>query len=102
MGFGQACAGSRLAMRAKEWTVRIQLTEDGDDTSARAELTADDGARLTGDGHARRNPSDPSVPVIGDELAVARALADLSEKLAMITKRDIADSAETPVASRSW
>ncbi|HEX4813811.1 MAG TPA: DUF1876 domain-containing protein [Nonomuraea sp.] len=89
-------------MRAKEWTVRIQLTEDGDDTSARAELTADDGTRLSGDGRARRNPSDPSVPVIGDELAVSRALADLAEKLAVITQRDIAGSAETPAGSRSW
>jgi hypothetical protein len=32
-------------------------------------------------GRARRNPADPNVPRIGEELAVARALADLSHHL---------------------
>ncbi|QYC43439.1 hypothetical protein Nocox_29275 [Nonomuraea coxensis DSM 45129] len=89
-------------MRAKEWTVRIELTEDGDDTAARAELVTDDGVEMEGQGRARRNPSDPAVPLIGDELAVSRALADLAERLALTTQRDIAASAETPAPGRSW
>lgn len=89
-------------MKAKEWTVRIQLTEDGDDTSARAALTTGDGTEVTGTGHARRNPSDPAVPMIGDELAASRALADLAERLAVITQREIAGSADSPAPGRSW
>ncbi|MDP4508172.1 dsRBD fold-containing protein [Nonomuraea turcica] len=89
-------------MKAKEWNVRILLTEDGDDTAARAALTTDDDTVITGNGRARRNPSDPAVPEIGDELAAARALADLAERLAVITQRDIASSADFPTSSRSW
>ncbi|MGW5160511.1 DUF1876 domain-containing protein [Nonomuraea wenchangensis] len=89
-------------MRAKEWNVRLELTEDGDDTSARAELVTDDGVEVTGQGRARRNPSDPSVPMIGDELAASRALADLAEQLALTTRRDIASSVETSTPNRSW
>ncbi|MGI5288745.1 DUF1876 domain-containing protein [Nonomuraea polychroma] len=89
-------------MKEKEWNVRILLTEDGDDTAARAALTIDDGTVIRGDGRARRNPSDPAVPEIGDELAASRALADLAERLAVITQRDIASSADFPAQSRSW
>ncbi|MFI7698705.1 DUF1876 domain-containing protein [Nonomuraea sp. NPDC049480] len=89
-------------MKAKEWTVRIELTEDGDDTAARAALTTGDGTEITGNGRARRNPSDPMVPEIGDELAASRALADLAEHLAVITQRDIAGSADAPAPIRSW
>ncbi|ETK32849.1 dsRBD fold-containing protein [Microbispora sp. ATCC PTA-5024] len=77
-------------MEAKQWTIQIHITEDGDATSARAVLTTRDGAHLAGVGHARRNPIDRSVPEIGDELAAARALADLAGKLMAATSQDIA------------
>ncbi|WP_030925003.1 DUF1876 domain-containing protein [Streptosporangium amethystogenes] len=80
-------------MEAKQWTVQIYITEEGDDTSARALLTTKDDTHLTGIGHARRNPVDQSVPEIGDELAVARALADLAERLRTVTAEDIAQVA---------
>lgn len=95
-------AGQPVGMDTKEWTVRIQVTEDGDDTSARAALSSDDGAELTGIGRARRNPSDPPAPEIGDELAVSRALADLADKLAVTAQHDIAGSVNSPSSSRSW
>lgn len=81
--------------------VQIYLTEDGDDTRARAVLTTRDSAGLAGSGRARRHPSDPAVPEIGDELAASRALADLAERLAVITQRDIRESAGSPVPARS-
>ena len=37
--------------------------------------------RYAGWGRARRNPTDPAIPQIGEELASARALADLSHRL---------------------
>ncbi|GAA2204556.1 hypothetical protein GCM10009850_004230 [Nonomuraea monospora] len=90
-------------METKEWTVRISLAEDGDDTSARATLTTGDGESVTGTGRARRNPADPSQPRIGDELAASRALADLAQRLAVITSHDISESdAESPAPTRSW
>jgi hypothetical protein len=62
------------------WTVEIVFSEDDDRTRADARLRA--GQRsLTGWGRARRNPDDPDVPVIGEELAAARALSDLAHRL---------------------
>ncbi|MGW0805447.1 dsRBD fold-containing protein [Nonomuraea sp. NPDC002799] len=91
-------------MEAKEWNVRIHLAEDGDDTSARATLTTGDGTQVTGTGRARRNPADPAKADIGDELAAARALADLADKLAVIARRDISGSTDAgpPSPGRSW
>ncbi|MEU1296836.1 DUF1876 domain-containing protein [Streptomyces sp. NPDC005840] len=81
-------------MRAKEWTTRIYLTEDGDETRARAVLTTqdswrDDTPRLVGRGTARRNPVDRTVPEIGDELAAGRALEDLAIRLHDVAADDI-------------
>ncbi|MET7339358.1 dsRBD fold-containing protein [Nonomuraea sp. NPDC005650] len=89
-------------MEAKQWTVQVYISEDGDDTCARAVLTTRDDTGLTGTGRAHRNPADPSVPEIGDELAAARALADLAGKLAVVTQRDIAEIASSPAPGRSW
>lgn len=62
------------------WTVEIIFTEDDDRTRADARLGA--GTRvLNGWGRSRRNPLDPDVPAIGEELAAARALSDLSHQL---------------------
>jgi hypothetical protein len=60
--------------------IAITFEEDGDHTEARASITLR-GATFTGRGRARRNPGDPAVPVIGEELAAARALSDLAHHL---------------------
>ena len=52
-------------MEATQWTVQIYLTQERGDTTARAVLTTRDATRLTGTGHARRNPADPAVPGSG-------------------------------------
>ena len=67
-------------MSEKIWTVNVVLTEEGDLTRADAivEGAAD---QVRGFGRAKRAPHDPSVPLIGDELAAARALSDLAHKL---------------------
>jgi hypothetical protein len=86
-------------MEAKQWTVQIYITEDGDDTEARAVLTTGDtgdtGATgsVTGRGHARRNPIDRPVPEIGDELAASRALEDLAIRLHDVAADDIVELA---------
>ena len=62
------------------WHVEIGFTEDRDHTRADAVLDLA-GRHYHGFGQAKRAPEDPSVPVIGEELAAARALSDLSHQL---------------------
>jgi hypothetical protein len=64
----------------QNWQVDIAFTEDGDRTRADAILELA-GQRYHGWGRAKRAPEDPSVPVIGQDLAAARALSDLSHQL---------------------
>lgn len=74
---------------AKHWTIDVHIDEFDERTRAKARLHNRDETKLVGVGLARLNPSDGNVPEIGDELAVARALADLSHKLLDATVADI-------------
>jgi Domain of unknown function (DUF1876) len=65
---------------SKVWTVEIVLEETADETEAKATLENRD-VHAGGWGRARRNPADPEVPRVGEELAAARALNDLAHKL---------------------
>jgi Domain of unknown function (DUF1876) len=67
-------------MADQMWRVSVAFTEDGDRTRADATLELA-GERFHGYGQAKRAPQDPNVPVIGHDLAAARALSDLSHKL---------------------
>ena len=67
-------------MPDQSWSVGIAFTEDGDRTRADAILELA-GQRFHGYGQAKRAPDDPRVPVIGQDLAAARALSDLSHQL---------------------
>jgi hypothetical protein len=64
----------------KIWTAEIVLDETPDRTDAYVTLRTGD-AECTAEGHARRNPHDPNVPRIGEELAAARALSALASDL---------------------
>jgi hypothetical protein len=70
------------------WRVEIGFTEEDDRTRADAilELASE---RFHGFGQAKKAPQDPSVPVIGEELAASRALADLSHQLVEAAVRRI-------------
>ena len=74
---------------AKHWTVDVYIDEFEERTRAKARLHTRDETHLVGVGLARLNPADANVPEIGDELAVARALADLAHKLLDATVTDI-------------
>jgi Domain of unknown function (DUF1876) len=67
-------------MPDQTWRVNVAFTEEGDRTRADAvlELASE---RYHGFGQAKRAPADPSVPVIGQDLAAARALSDLAHQL---------------------
>ncbi|RVW03291.1 DUF1876 domain-containing protein [Rhodococcus spongiicola] len=83
-------------MDAKQWTVDISIDEHERQTRSTARLRTQD-TTVVGVGLARRNPSDRNVPEIGDELATARALADLSHQLIDATVNDIEGITHAPV-----
>ncbi len=64
----------------KVWSVEILIGEGSEETEAEAVVHLGE-RRFAGWGRARRNPVDPQVPRVGEELASARALADLAHKL---------------------
>jgi hypothetical protein len=65
----------------KRWSVEIFIGEDDGRTYAEARLHTELGDRLLGVGRAWLSPADHDVPEIGDEVAVARALSELSTRL---------------------
>ena len=58
----------------------IHLTEDESNTMATAVLDLR-GDHFEATGLARRNPIDPPRPLIGEELAIARALRKLEDQM---------------------
>ncbi len=76
-------------MATTQWTISVDIDEEEDNTLAEVTLRSSAGLEVTGVGRANRNPMDPDVPEIGDELAIARALGNLSERLLHRTERDI-------------
>ena len=75
---------------SKQWSVTVDIDEEEGMTLAEAKLHTPAGHEVTGVGKANRNPLDPDVSDIGDELAVARALSNLAERLRHTAERDIA------------
>ena len=80
-----------------KWHVDIEFSEDDIHThaSARAHLTGDDSIATTGD--AYRNPRDPSLPMIGEEIAAARALIALGTELLHAASARIEQGTHHPV-----
>lgn len=64
----------------KDVELSIHLNEDDKDTVATAVLDLR-GEHFEAIGSARRNPIDPPLPAVGEELAIARALATLERDL---------------------
>ncbi|MGA5824040.1 dsRBD fold-containing protein [Kitasatospora sp. NPDC094028] len=75
--------------RTKQWTLRVDLFEEGDVTKVHAVLDTGDN-RLESRTVAHRNPHDPPVPEIGDEYAAARALIDVGNQLLRAGRTDAA------------
>ena len=78
------------------WQVGITFTEDDERTRADAILELA-GQRFHGWGQAKRAPEDPTVPVVGEELAAARALSDLPHQLLHAAARRIEEWEHKPV-----
>jgi hypothetical protein len=85
----------------KRWTVDVFIDEDEGRTYADARLHTGADTHLVGVGRARLNPADRNIPEIGDELAAARALSDLSQVLLVTATTDIEAVTATPAVSRA-
>lgn len=84
-------------MFAKTWHVELFVHEEGDDTTVHAVLHGDTATHPEGLGRARRAPSDPSLPHVGDEIAAARALRALADALLSTAAEDIEAVEHHPV-----
>lgn len=60
--------------------IKVEVDQDVEHTEATAIIKIG-GREFAGFGRAKRNPSDPNVPMVGEELALARALSELSHHL---------------------
>jgi Domain of unknown function (DUF1876)/Domain of unknown function (DUF1918) len=87
-----------VTRHVRSWRVEVDLFEAADQTSAHAVLTAESPKRLDARGTAQRRPGDPDVPEIGDEIAVARALRLLSDRLLAVAAEDTAAIEGHPVS----
>jgi hypothetical protein len=84
-------------MTMRQWTVDIEIDEVEDERTTHAEARLrTPGEQLTGRGTAYRHPSDLDVPRIGDELAAARALSELSHRLVLAAAEDIEEVTHRP------
>jgi hypothetical protein len=85
----------------KTWSVDIYLYEDENATSANAVLRSDVPGPLDVHGEARRRPADPDLPKVGDEVAVARALRGLADRLLEMASNDLTDAEGRPISLSS-
>ncbi|WP_278236714.1 dsRBD fold-containing protein [Isoptericola sp. AK164] len=86
--------------RAVTWTIQVSLVEASGSTTAEAVLVVGPGEHsdvpLRSVGHARKDPHDTEIPVIGDEVAAGRALRRLADALLGQAEEDITASTGVP------
>jgi hypothetical protein len=75
------CQGKVIAMQSTGWHVIIEFDEDDRHTHATVTARVREHRPMTARGDAYRNPSDANQPVVGEEIAAARALIDLGTQL---------------------
>ena len=71
------------------WSMMLSVQESDGETMATAQLAMDGNEHLAGRGRARLNPTDQGVEKIGAEIAMARALSDLANKLLHAAAHDV-------------
>ncbi|GAA4427338.1 hypothetical protein GCM10023169_27240 [Georgenia halophila] len=81
--------GGTSSVRTTTWHVQLSLVESSGSTVAEATLVGGAPEQLRAVGHARKDPGDDEIPVIGDEVAAGRALNRLAERLMAAAEHDI-------------
>jgi len=78
-------------MTNDNWLVELSAVEIDGETHAEARLKLTNHTTVTGRGTAHLNPGDSDVNLIGDEIAIARALSDLAHKTLQAAATGIED-----------
>jgi Domain of unknown function (DUF1876)/Domain of unknown function (DUF1918) len=86
-----------VGRHVRSWSIAIDLFENGDDTQAHIVLSSDAPGHLDAHGAAHRRTGDLRVPEIGDEIAVARALRHLADRLLDTASADLTEVEGRPV-----
>jgi hypothetical protein len=82
------------------WRMEINFTED--DRTTRADVMLEvAGNHHHGWGRAKRDPGDSDVPVIGEQVAAARALIRLAHQLLGAAESEIEEIEQHPVRIHS-
>ena len=76
-------------VRARRWTVDVAVDEEEGSTRARMVLDTPIGNRFTGVGLVQHGQRSARHPTIAAELAIARALTDLTEELLEAAAADL-------------
>jgi hypothetical protein len=79
------------------WHVEIEFDEDESHTHATVKAKRGDGETVTTLGDAYRNPKDASQPMVGEEIAAARALFALGTELLHEASTRIEQATHQPV-----
>ena len=88
--------GRQEGLETRAVTIELHLEEDNEHCQATATMATSIGT-LQGSGRSRRNPVDPVVPMIGEELAIARALGDLASKLEAAAEQAMSQHESRPL-----
>jgi hypothetical protein len=88
-GVSGTSQGTSRSARSKTWRVQVSVVEAGDNTRATALLISDQPGEFRGQGDSHRSPADVAMGVIGDEVAVARALRHLADSMLARAESDI-------------
>jgi hypothetical protein len=79
------------APHVRSWHVRIDLFETDESTSAHAVLVTEAPHPIEARASVRRRPGDPDAPEVGAEMATARALRRLADRLQGVADEDLVD-----------
>ncbi|MEU6487479.1 DUF1876 domain-containing protein [Streptomyces sp. NPDC046887] len=78
------------------WHVDVEFTEEAGRTRAACLLRLPDGTEMRAHGHARRHPDDREQQRIGEEIAAARCLNELSRSLMRKAGGEIEEETHIP------
>jgi hypothetical protein len=84
-------------VHSKTWRVDIVAYEGQHATSAQAVLHGEVRDGMTGIGVARRRPGDVDLPLVGDEVALGRALRRRSDVLLKAAAEELSETTGSPV-----
>jgi hypothetical protein len=79
------------------WPVEIKFTEDDIHTHATVRVQLPGGETIAATGDAYRNPTDASQPMVGEEIAAARALVSLGSAMLQAASMRIEQVTQRPV-----